>query len=51
MIGSHSPHMTPAPAAAAPQVAVVNDKQEWEICDIIGMEDVDGVPRWCPNMK
>jgi hypothetical protein len=28
-----------------PQVAeVANDKQEWEICDIVGKEDVDGVP-------
>jgi hypothetical protein len=60
--------MTPAPAATAPQsastiseqvVEVANDKQEYEICDIIGKEDVDGVlhywynrvPRWCPNMK
>jgi hypothetical protein len=25
-------------------VEVANDKQEWEICDIIGKEDVDGVP-------
>jgi hypothetical protein len=75
---SHSPHMTPAPAATVPQesavaiyrqfaalaksastisesddremseqaVEVANDKQEWEICDIIGKEDVDGVPRY-----
>jgi hypothetical protein len=44
--------MTPAPAATAAQSAltiskqaaeVANDKQEWEICDIIGKEDVDGV--------
>jgi hypothetical protein len=27
-------------------VEVVNDKQEWEICDIIGKEDVDGVPHY-----
>jgi hypothetical protein len=25
---------------------VVNDKQEWEICDIISKEDVDGVPHY-----
>ena len=31
--------------AIPPQVAeVANDKQEWEICDIVGKEDVDGVP-------
>ena len=35
-----------------PHVAeVANDKQEWEICDIVGKEDVDGVPhywvQWC----
>jgi len=29
-----------------PQVAVANDKQEWEICDIVGKEDVDGVPHY-----
>jgi hypothetical protein len=28
-------------------VDVANDKQEWEICDIIGKEDVDGVPHYC----
>jgi hypothetical protein len=22
------------------------DKQEWEICDIVGKEDVDGVPHY-----
>jgi hypothetical protein len=27
-------------------VEVPNDKQEWEICDIIGKEDVDGVPHY-----
>jgi hypothetical protein len=27
-------------------VEVANDKQEWEICDIIGKEDVDGVPHY-----
>ena len=33
--------------AIPPQVAeVANDKQEWEICDIIGKEDVDGVPHY-----
>ena len=26
------------------QVAVADNKQEWEICDIVGKEDVDGVP-------
>jgi hypothetical protein len=25
---------------------VANDKQEWEISDIIGKEDVDGVPHY-----
>jgi hypothetical protein len=69
--GSHSPHITPAPAATAPQESVAaidgqsarsasmicesNDlsrhqqvaevadgKQEWEICNIIGKEVVDG---------
>ena len=29
-----------------PQVVVADDKQEWEICDIIGKEDVDGVPHY-----
>ena len=30
-----------------PQVAeVANDKQEWEICDVVGKEDVDGVPHY-----
>jgi hypothetical protein len=75
---SHSPYITPAPAAPAtqesvaaidgqsatlaaaalmksaldglgrtPQVAEVADnKQEWEICDIVGKEDVDGVPHY-----
>jgi hypothetical protein len=51
----HSSYMTPAPAATAAQSAstifeqtaeVANDKQEWEICDIIGKEDVDGVPHY-----
>jgi hypothetical protein len=27
-------------------VEVANDKQEWEICDIIGKEDVDGAPHY-----
>jgi hypothetical protein len=27
-------------------VEVANDKQEWEICDIIGKEDVDGEPHY-----
>jgi hypothetical protein len=26
-----------------PEVAVADNKQEWEICDIVGKEDVDGV--------
>ena len=26
-----------------PQVEVADDKQEWEICDIVGKEDIDGV--------
>jgi hypothetical protein len=30
----------------SPQVAVADDKQEWEICDIVGKEDVDGVPHY-----
>ena len=25
---------------------MANDKQEWEICDIVGKEDVDGVPHY-----
>ena len=29
-----------------PAVEVANDKQEWEICDIIGKEDVDGAPHY-----
>jgi hypothetical protein len=29
-----------------PQVAVADDKQEWEICDIVGKEDIDGVPHY-----
>jgi hypothetical protein len=33
--------------AIPPQVAeVANDNQEWEICDIVGKEDVDGVPHY-----
>jgi len=27
-------------------VEMVNDKQEWEICDIIGKEDVNRVPHY-----
>ena len=27
-------------------VEVANDKQEWEVCDIISKEDVDGVPHY-----
>jgi hypothetical protein len=29
-----------------PQVAVADNKQEWEIYNIIGKEDVDGVPHY-----
>jgi hypothetical protein len=29
-----------------PQVAVADNKQEWEICDIVSKEDVDGVPHY-----
>jgi hypothetical protein len=25
---------------------VADDKQEWEICDIVDKEDVDGVPHY-----
>jgi len=25
---------------------VADNKQEWEICDIVGKEDVDGVPHY-----
>ena len=33
--------------AIPPQLAeVANDKQEWGICDIVGKEDVDGVPHY-----
>jgi hypothetical protein len=28
------------------QVAVVDNKQEWEICNIVSKEDVDGVPHY-----
>ena len=27
-------------------VGVGNDKQEWEICDIISTEDVNGMPHY-----
>jgi hypothetical protein len=27
-------------------VEVANDNQEWEICDIIGKENVNGVPHY-----
>jgi hypothetical protein len=27
-------------------VEVANEKQEWEICDIIGKEDIDGAPHY-----
>jgi len=32
--------------AIPPQVAEMANKQEWEICDIVGKEDVDGVPHY-----
>jgi hypothetical protein len=37
--------MTSIPNDLAEPQAVVeaNDKQEWEICDIIGKEDIDGI--------
>jgi hypothetical protein len=28
------------------QMAVADNKQEWEICDIVSKEDVDGVPHY-----
>src|SRR5271156_6128254 len=28
------------------RMAVADSKQEWEICDIVGKEDVDGVPHY-----
>ena len=34
-----------------PQVAMADNEQEWEICDIVGKEDVNGVSRWCPNLN
>jgi hypothetical protein len=34
------------PAIPPQVVAVANDKQGWEICDIVGKEDVDGVPHY-----
>jgi hypothetical protein len=34
------------PEMPEPAVEVANNKQEWEICDIIGKEDVDGVPHY-----
>ena len=43
-----SPSAIPAldnPEMPKQAVEVANDKQEWEICDIIGKEDVDGVLR------
>jgi len=44
-----SPSTIPAldgPEMLEQAVEVANDKQEWEICDIIGKEDVDGVPHY-----
>jgi hypothetical protein len=29
-----------------PQVVAADDKQEWEICDIVGKEDINGVPHY-----
>ena len=50
------------PGIPQPVAEVANDKQEWEICDIIAKEDADGVPHywvqwsatllhWSPHMK
>jgi hypothetical protein len=44
-----SPSAIPAPDdPEMPELAVevANDKQEWEICDIVGKEDVNGVPHY-----
>jgi hypothetical protein len=44
-----SPSAIPAPndpEMPEQAVEVANDKLEWEICDIIGKEDVDGVPHY-----
>jgi hypothetical protein len=46
---ARSPSTIPAPddpEMPEQAVEVANDKQEWEICDIIGKEDVDGVPHY-----
>jgi hypothetical protein len=37
---------TPNELIVSEAVAEVNDKQGWEIRDIIGKEDVDGVPHF-----
>lgn len=44
-----SPSTIPAlddPRRSQQMVEVANDKQEWEICDIIDKEDVDGEPHY-----
>jgi hypothetical protein len=44
-----SPLVIPAPddpEIPEQAVEVANNKQEWEICDIVGKEDVDGVPHY-----
>jgi hypothetical protein len=44
-----SPSTIPAlddPEMLEQAVEVANENQEWEICDIIGKEDVDGVPHY-----
>jgi hypothetical protein len=44
---ARSPLTIPAPddpEMPEQAVEVANDKQEWEVCDITGKEDVDGVP-------
>ena len=46
---ARSPSTIPAPddpEMPKQAVEVANDKQEWEICNIIGKEDVDGVPHY-----
>jgi hypothetical protein len=46
---ARSPSTIPAPddpEMPEQAVEVANDKQEWEICDIIDKEDVDGVPHY-----
>ena len=48
-IDGQSPSVIPTPdnpEMPKQAVEVVNDKQEWEICDIIGKEDANGVPHY-----